>query len=502
MRLYHKLSQSNVLLAAVSGAALFLSFPRPALYPLAWIALVPLFLALRRARPVGSLFLGLAAGFVFFASVLYWIAIFGYLPWVLLALAQALFIAVFAVLANLIYNRGRFALLAIPALWTAMEWLRSLGTFGFTWGGLAYSQARWPGIIQIATITGPWGVSFLIVLVNAAIAEALGAARAGRRLYLAAVALLVFVAAFGGWLSIVHGRSLVPDKKIALIQGGLPMTWRDPGVLERIYQTYWPMTDGLRGRLDFVVWPESALPDDLLSSDYLRREMARFARKSGAYILAGGPHVVTDQKAEGGYREYNGAFLISPSGEIVGQYFKVHLVPFGEFVPGRKWLPFLERYRVRDVDYSRGRGYHTLHSLDGDLGVMICFESIFPQIGRRLARDGADILFVITNDSWFLETAAAAQHHDFSVLRAVENRRYVARNATTGITSIITPWGEVTGSAGLGQRAVVQGRVAMIRSRTFYTKYGDWFAVLCVVVALASLVAAILRQYKPAGRPR
>lgn len=492
-RLYHKRLRLNALLAVVSGAALFLAFPKAGLFPLAWIALVPLFIAIRKTTPVSSLVLGLITGFVFFVGLLYWISIFGYLPCTLLALWQAALIAVFALFANLFMTRGRFAIITIPALWTAIEYVRSLGMFGFTWGDLAYSQAGWLSIIQIASITGPWGVTFLVVLVNTAVALAiLDYPKA--KLQLAVTVALVLTAAAVGAISIAEiNGNVVPDKTVAMVQGGLDMTWRDADLLDEIYKTYWPMTEKIGRSADLIIWPESTLPDYLPSSMALQSKMARLAMDSDAYILAGGPHVTPDDNAPSGFREYNGAFLIGPKGKLVGEYYKVHLVPFGEFVPGRSWLPFLENYKVREVDYSPGKEYNILHSDKGNLGVMICFESIFPQIGREFAKNGAEALFVITNDSWFQETAAAAQHHDFSVFRAVENRRYVARNAPTGITSLISPAGAVQNTAGLGERAVVQGKLAMMNQKTIYTRFGDWFAWVCIVVGLAGLAMFVGR---------
>jgi len=492
-RLYHKRLRLNVLLAVISGVALFLAFPKAGLFPLAWIALVPLFIAIRRTTPLSSLALGLITGFVFFTGLLYWISIFGYLPWALLALMQAMYIAAFAFLANLLMVRGRFALITVPALWTSIEYIRSLGMFGFTWGDLAYSQAGWLSIIQIASNTGPWGVTFLVVLVNTAVALAV-LSYPKAKLQLAGTVALVLAIAAGGTVSIARiDRNTVPDKAVAMVQGGLDMTWRDAELLDKIYETYWPMTKKIGRGVDFIIWPESALPDYLPISKALQDKMARLAMDSGAHILAGGPHVTFDDNAPSGFREYNGAFLIDPSGKLAGEYYKVHLVPFGEFVPGRNWLPFLENYKVREVDYTPGKGYNILHSGKSSLGVMICFESIFPQIGREFTKNGAEALFVITNDSWFQKTAAASQHHEFSIFRAVENRRYVARNATTGITSLISPAGAVLKTAGLGEKAVVQGKFAMIDQKTVYTRFGDWFAWVCIVVGLAGLAMSVCR---------
>jgi apolipoprotein N-acyltransferase len=193
---------------------------------------------------------------------------------------------------------------------------------------------------------------------------------------------------------------------------------------------------------------------------------------------------------------------VGPDGKLVGVYYKVHLVPFGEFVPGRDQIPFIDKFPIMPDDRSSGPGYHTLHTRKDDLGVMICFESTFPQIAGQFVRNGADTLFIITNDSWFKKTAAVAQHHDCSILRAVETRRYVARNATTGITSLIEPTGRVLASAGLGKRAVVRGKVAMMDGLTIYTALGDLFAYLCMVFGLLVVSVSLIRPYKTKGHSR
>lgn len=492
----------NAALAVVSGVLMVLAFPKFGLFPLAWISLIPLIVAVNRARWLGSFGLGVITGFVFFGGLLYWISLFGYLPWFLLALVQSLSVGIFALLINVIGKCGLITLAAVPSLWTALEWIRSLGAFGFTWGDLAYSQAGWLHIIQISNITGPWGVTFLIVLVNTALALLLIQRDKVALVQASAVAGLVVIAAVAGVVTLNNIESdIIPDKKVALVQGGVEMTWRDEKVLEEIRQTYWPMTKNLPRNLDLIVWPESALPGYLLSSEWLRQEMAHLARENKAYMLVGGPHVIEDDNTEAGYKEQNGAYLIHPSGELAGEYYKVHLVPFGEFVPGRDWLPLLQNYKIREVDYSPGQGHNTLHSSHGSIGVAICFESIFPGISTKFTQAGAGLLVVITNDSWFGMTAAPAQHHDFSVFRAVENRRYVLRNASTGISSIISPTGRVLSSAELGEKAVVKGEVAMLTGETIYMRFGDWFAVLCSIAGMILLFIS-LRPYKTMGHPR
>jgi apolipoprotein N-acyltransferase len=291
----------------------------------------------------------------------------------------------------------------------------------------------------------------------------------------------------GGWVYGRAGKLPQPTKRVAIVQGGVDITWIDSEVAARMVDAYWPLMGLIDGKADLIVWPESALPGDLLANPWLKSEISRFARDNRAYLLLGGYHDADDSEAEVGYREYNGAYLVSPDGKLTSKYYKVHLVPFGEFVPGRDWLPFINSYHIQDVDRSPGTGYNTMDAAFGRLGTMICFESTFPAIGREFASRGAGALVVLTNDSWFGKTAAAAQHHQFSVLRAVETRRYVVRAATTGISSVITPDGRVIRSVGLGKSAVIYGRIAMIKGETIFVRFGDWFVYLCMVIVVFGL---------------
>ncbi len=503
-RLYHKQTLKNVLLAVVSGVVLTLAFPKLAFYPLAWVGLVPLLMAVRRTTPLGSFFLGWLTGFVFFAGLLYWIGLFGVLPWLMLALKEGLAIAVFAIVANVILSRCNLAIIALPAVWTALEYVRTLGIFGFTWGDLAYSQVKWLPFVQLAALTGSWGISFLIVLWNVAAAELIYTRSFAARLYVAATALLVLITAIGGQMAIsrINKDGQQPDMSVALVQSGIELTWADDERVLESHEAYSRMTKSLGSNscFDLIVWPESAIAGDFKASAILQNEMLSLAEYAQSYLLAGGLSRIIDDNAPGGFREYNSAYMMSPDGQFVSEHSKVRLVPFGEFVPGRGWLPFLDHYRVNDFDRYPGAGYIPIRTPFGDLGVMICFESTFPYIGRTYVNEGAELLVVITNDSWFKQTAAAAQHADFSVLRAIEMRRYVARAATTGISCLVTPTGEVQVRADLDEEALVEGKLAMLHDKTLYALWGDWFVWVSVLVGLICLLRAVLVQSCVKGR--
>ncbi|MDO8585681.1 MAG: apolipoprotein N-acyltransferase [Armatimonadota bacterium] len=480
-------------LALISAGGLIAAFAPFNLWPLAWVALAPIFIVYSKSSFRTSLAATLLMGAVFFGGLLYWITIFGYAPWVLLALFQALFFVGFCAVAYPAFRARSawFRLLVVPSVWTAFEWLRSLGLLGFTWGNLAQSQVNYLPVIQVVSVTGPWGLAFLIAAANVALAELL----LSRRTALAQaglVAAAICAAIIWGAFALCAGRASGKPVRVAIIQGNVDQevrprqTW-DEHRTRTIAEYVTITSETLKRRPDLVIWPETAIPDQFSRPGGPRRLLGYLASAARVYLLVGASDIVPGPSGDA-MREYNGAFLFSPHGDLVGKYYKAHLVPFGEVVFGRKWLPFLARYKIRDFDYAPGPGYLPLRADFGNLGVMICFESIFPQISRQLAKRGANVLVVMTNDAWFKRTAAAEQHHAMSVLRAVENRRFLARCAATGISSVIDPWGRVLDSAGIFRKKIIYRDIVPLTRQAPYTRLGDWFAYLCVVLSFAGLI--------------
>ena len=495
-----------LVLPIISALALVGAFPRFGLWPLAWVALVPLFVVYRRSSLGTSLLATLVVGLVFFGGLMSWVAIFGYAPWFLSALLGTLFLVAFCAVALPAFRwRAVWArLLFVPAVWTAFEWLRSLGVFGCTWGDLAQSQTQFTAILQMASVTGQWGLSFIIAAVNVALAE-LWPAGVKRKRAIApsiTVVLAVFAIAVSGWVVMSRGETRGRPVRVAIIQGNVEQelraneSWHHH--IRRTMASYTGLTvEALRHSPNLIVWPETAVPGCLGQSPPLQAQVASLARTGASNLLVGGADYKIGRN--GKPRFYNGAFLYAPNGEFVGVYYKAKLVPFGEFVPGRKWIPFLDRYPVRDIDYSPGPGFFPLKTDFGRLGVMICFESTFPQVSLGLTRNGANILVVMTNDAWFERTAAADQHLAMAVLRAIENRRYVVRCAATGISGVIDPWGRVIKSAGIFERKTIHQSVVPSSATTLYTRFGDWFAHACAAattMAVVFVVISILRRRK------
>jgi apolipoprotein N-acyltransferase len=231
---------------------------------------------------------------------------------------------------------------------------------------------------------------------------------------------------------------------------------------------------------DLILLPESALPMALNQAPWLQAWVRNLAGKSSAWLLLGA--IYQNQQ------EYNSAYLFSPQGKATGRYDKVQLVPFGEFVPGRSWLPGLKYYPIREDDLTPGKGFYPLAAGPSRLGVSICFESIFPAVSRASVRQGANLLVVITNDGWFKCTVAPAQHQQIAVFRAVENRRWLARAATTGISCFISPRGEITEALALYQSGYLSQTLTLNGGKTFYLRSGDWFVGLSGLLALISFL--------------
>ena len=505
-----------VLLCLLSGALLALCFPMagrqsPAgLWPLAWVALVPWLIALRLSTGWGAALGSWAGGFAFYGMLLYWLWLFGWTVWAMACVALSLTLVLWGVFVRWTDRLSPGSrVLGAAVLWCGVEWARGLGQFGFTWGWLGYSQSPALPVLSVARVAGTLGLSFLIVVVNAALAEAvLGVMQEERALkYLGrtVVALgLVAAAMFGAreWTQ-RQGKLRGPSVRVAIVQGSthgpllarnvnVPMTREEH---ERTSQRYVSLTaEAARERPSLVVWPESALPGAPEEEPSVAESVAQGARVSHAWLLAGGPY-------QDGGRQYNSAYLYAPSGNLVARYDKVQLVPFGEYVPAREHLPFLAHYHVRDYDFSAGAVHHVLRAGTVAVGPMICFESIFPQISWQLVRRGAQVLVIITNDAWFGHTAAAAQHRQIAVLRAVETNRWVVRAASSGISCFISPDGRVVSEAGLFESKVLTQEITLAPEGARRTGPGQAVAWAMAFLSVVFLIApAALPGRKRASR--
>ncbi|HET6488231.1 MAG TPA: apolipoprotein N-acyltransferase [Syntrophales bacterium] len=493
----------------MSGCLLVLSFPKFGHGAVAWVALVPLLYGLRSLNASRALLAGMLAGFVQYAGLLYWVTYvvvhYGQLPvalgvpvMMLLALYLSLYVGIFAGGVVLFRQRGMPVIVAAPLLWTVIEYAKSMLFTGFPWENLSHSQYLHLPLIQVSDITGGYGISFLIVLVNAAICGFSDTDKAGRRGALAGAAaaalFLVLATGYGVWrISDVTSRfESIPQQTVALIQGNIDQSIKwEPSFQNESVRIYRDLS--LRAAKEspqLIVWPETATPFMFQNHDELHQAVVGVAQSTGAYLLFGSPSYT---RREGEIRFQNSAFVLSPTGEIIGKYDKVHLVPYGEYVPLRPLFPFIEKLAVGVGDFLAGSGFQPVTLAGERIGFLICYEGIFPEIGRAYGRSDASLLVNITNDAWFGTTSAPFQHLSMTVFRAVENRLYVVRAANTGVSAIIDATGRITAQTGLFERTFLTGPVRIHRMGSFYTQYGDLFVFFCMIALLVIFC-------KPGGR--
>jgi len=500
--------QKDYFQALLSGILLVMSFPNPlnVMMPrfpfgmLAWIALIPLLLCLEGKSPLESFRLGWVTGFVTFTGMLYWVIVamarYGGIPipvsaiiLVALTLYLSLFVAFFATLLSLVRQKtGWSPFILAPPIWVALEYLRSLLLTGFPWENLGYSQYLALYLIQIADVTGVYGISFLVVLVNGVIAAGiLQSKKTGRvplRIALIIVLLLGGVIAYGS-LRIHQESQRVSTQKptrIAVVQGNVDQSVKwEPAYQKETIEIYKTLTREVAlSKPHLVIWPETAVPFFFPFDQPLSPMVRKIAAETGVYLLFGSPFY---QEDENRVRYLNSAYLLSPRGEITGRYDKIHLVPFGEYVPLSRFLPFIRPLVEGVGDFVSGRetqGTVVFTTPKGKFGVLICYEIIFPNLNRQFVRKGADFLVTITNDAWFGRTSAPFQHFSMATFRAVENRTFVARAANTGISGIIDSTGRIVRQSKIFSRQAMTGEIFLRGDETFYTRYGDVFAYFCL----------------------
>jgi apolipoprotein N-acyltransferase len=506
------MKKRDILLSLFSGILLILSFPNFDVEVLAWVALVPLFYSLEGKELRHGFILGFSTGVVSFLGILYWIIVavhtYGNVPLVpsalillLLVVYLSLFIGVFACLTRFIQIRsGLQTILFTPLLWAALEYLRSLLLTGFPWANLGYSQYLNLPFIQMADITGPYGPSFVILLVNATLSRVLH--QWSKRTFPSKEVIITVGILLGfliyGYLRIgAVGRQMIQDPplKIGLVQGNIDQSVKwDESFQKETLKIYEKLSfKAAEEKPDLLIWPETATPFFFQDAKEYQPFVLDIPKKTDAFLLFGTPSYKIQK---GKVNHYNSAFLVSPSGELVGKYDKTHLVPFGEYVPMQDLLFFIGSLGEGIGDFKSGKEIFNFSLPQGKFGVLICFEIIFPDLCRRFVKRGANFLVTITNDAWFGRTSAPYQHFSMAAFRAVENRVFVARAANTGITGFIDPRGKIVKQGRIFTEEAMDGTIRLSNRKTFYTLYGDVFAWACAAFSLLLLLTAFLQKSK------
>jgi apolipoprotein N-acyltransferase len=517
------------LLAVLAGILQILIFPLPGLYVLSWIAAAPLLLAILQARrpktlqlndsgarlepasPAQAFVLAYVSGIIWYCGTCYWVydtmhqygglsvpAALGIL--LLFCLYLALYNGVFGLLIALAADRRspfhRRALILAPFLWVALELARTRIS-GFPWDLLGTVQVDNVPLARIAAFVGVYGISFEIMLVNAAIAAAFIVPRHRRQALLIAAVAAVFVLQAGRWLPIPW---LPADHAAYLVQENIPIldnsAWTKDYFEGTLRDLNWITLHPPGGGQDLqppslVVWPESPAP--FYSGDPMFRMAAsQTARESRAWLITGSVGIKNGStNPVTGTEAFNSAVLVSPEGEWVSRYDKVHLVPFGEYVPFQKLLAFAGGLTQAVGDFSAGTSRQPLNAGGVKLGTFICYESIFPDEVRQFARNGAQVFVNISNDGWYGDSGAYAQHLNQSRMRAIENSRWLLLDTNTGVTASVDPNGRIVARLQRKIRGTLIAPYALTDVTTFYTRHGDWFAYLCAIISAGILLMRI-----------
>jgi apolipoprotein N-acyltransferase len=521
------------LLVLLSSLLQVLIFPLAGLYVFSWVAFAPLIVAVLRARPAGVLeingsvslqaakpgqafLLAYVSGILWYAGTCYWIyntmhehgglsVPFALLALFLFCLYLGLYHGLFGLLLSWSVGPGgdyRRALIAAPFLWVAVE-LARFNVTGFPWNLLGTAQVDNISLSRITTWTGVYGVSFEIMLVNVAVAAAFVVPRKKRSTLLLAALAAAAVLQAG---RLVDAPAIPADHAALLVQENIPVdeTW----TRETFERTLRELTDltvkdlsvkrdasagsgassSKPGSIDLIVWPESPAP--FFTSDPLFREpVSQMARDARSWVVTGAIGTTSAaQSGKSGSQVFNSAVLISPTGGWTARYDKVHLVPFGEYLPFPRLFAFAGGLTKEVGGFEPGAARAPLDAGSERLGIFICYESVFPGEVRQFADEGAQVFVNLSNDGWYGDSGAYAQHLNQTRMRAIENDRWILSATNTGVTASIDPYGRTVARLPRKERAALVAPYALTSVTTFYTRHGDWFAWLCAIISAGALV--------------
>jgi len=504
------LIRHNILYAVLSALMLTVSFPPGLGGWFVWIGLIPLLLAVESQSARSRFILGIIAGMAHYLTLMYWVIIvlnrYGGLPLpvsmgalILLSFYLSLYFGLFCLGAGFIPS-GPFYPLAMSMFWVSLEFIRASILSGFPWCLLGYTQFKQLFLVQVSDVTGVYGISFLIVFANALLFS-LFVSRERKKIVRLLPETVLFLICLASVLN--YGYSWQKKKEpevqtgksypLAVVQGNIDQSLKWTGPYQektiRIYQELTRQTRSAKPWL--IIWPETAAPFFFQNQDDLAGRIRELAVESDAHLIFGSPAFGYEK---GLLKYFNRAYHIDPMGTIRGYYDKVHLVPFGEYVPLKRFLPFIKKLVTAAGDFTPGEKISPLPVGSLSVGMLICFESIFPEIARVHTRQGADMLVNITNDAWYGRSSAPYQTLCMSVFRAIENRRPLIRAANTGFSAFIDNKGKILAESGLFCREILIKEINMVKpSLTFYTRYGDLFAVACLFFSAIILIFRMIR---------
>jgi apolipoprotein N-acyltransferase len=513
--------KKNLIFSLLSSVLLSLSFPPFKLGFLAYIAIVPFFLLLGNKNNKETIRWGFLTGLFMNIGTLWWINLVTVPGAIAAILYLPIYMIIYAVLHNFLRSRlgEKYLYWCIPFLWTGVEYLRSLGVLGFPWCSLAYTQSYFLSLIQYISITSVYGVSFWVATINVFMLLILKNFSNYKKVLIYFIALILLLI-----IPWIYGSLVIPDEqqtpeenvRIGLIQGNIDpyIKWSDEFVEEN-WRIYNELTlEAVKLKPQLIIWPETAVPDYLRISNLYLTNIRELLSKINLPLITGAPdfQYLPDQT----YLTFNGVFLLTPDSRSFQIYHKVHLVPFGERVPFTETFPllknFLESLEMGEGNFSPGKEIVSFqvpittqnneiesNELRRDhimAPVVICFESLFPELVRSFILNGADILVIITNDAWFKRSNAPYHHAQMAVFRAIENRISIARCANTGVSMFVDPYGRTLKSSSIFQKCYLIHEIPLRKETTFFMRHGNVFSVTVSLLNIVPFLVALFFRSK------
>jgi len=507
--------KKDILFPAVAGASLTLAYPPFKLGFLAYLGLIPIFYIVENTSVKTALKIGFFWGIGLNTASLYWICY----DTVKGGISAILFLSFLSSIVFIFINYGlkRFEsnfIYIFPFVWTGWEFLRSIGPFGFPWLSIAYTQTYYTSLIQYVSITGVYGVSFWICIINIVIYYIITNVKIKKVVTAFVILLIIFTVPFiYGNVELNKARPESGSLKVALIQGNIPPKIKLKGSAVRDnFDTYIRLSrDAAEGKPDFLIWPESATYCYLRYNSLYLNLLRAFSNELKIPVFTGSLDIEYE-KSNNNAKYYNSAFLIKPFSNDLEVYSKIHLVPFGEWVPYGDIFPFLYNLDIAMGNFTPGKEF-TIFNIpqklnknreisqninetkkDIKFSAVICFESIFSNLVRNFCKNGAEFLIVITNDAWFGKTSAPYQHAQIAVFRAIENRIPIARCANTGVSMFIDKMGRVIKESKIFTESILINEINLRNEETFYTRYGEIFSYFITAVGAILMLMSIIKK--------
>jgi apolipoprotein N-acyltransferase len=483
----------KLVLIVISALLMSLAFHPLGLHFLAWFGLVPLLFAIDNVKPRSAFVSGITFGFIFALFSLFWliflqieanIKVLMMFGLILMFLYIGLYFGVSLLIAN------RIGIWFLPLVISGLEFLKGLGELGFPWLTLGYTQARYPLIIQQASLYGVYGLSLWLVLFNVSLYKFIKI----RQMKYLTISLFIFV------LPLLYGvlRIKKPDGEYVTI--GIVQPNIDPNLkftramrdesFNRLIRSSEECAHVSRQETDdsisLIVWPETAIPLFLTMSDEHQRLVTELTNRINSPLFTGTP--LYDRTTRG---VYNGAVLIEPEQGITQEYRKMHLVPFGEHIPFDRYIPLFRKIDFGEGDYLPGNNFTVFKTNRLTFSCLICFESIFTDLSREFVNRGAQLLVNITNDGWFGKISGPQQHNDMAILRTVENGVPLVRSANTGISMVVDQYGRILEETPLFQEDYIVRSISVTPVRTIYRSIGDVVSILSLIICTIFLTIKV-----------